>query len=89
MEMEQSWRATRRSGSLAVAKREAWILFEQRMVAGMRLSDRGRADEFERPPGRVVTIGQLARWLSLRNKQLVRYQTSHSIRVELTAWTEQ
>jgi hypothetical protein len=28
-----------RSGSLAVAKREEWILFEQRMVAEIRLSD--------------------------------------------------
>jgi hypothetical protein len=89
IEIEQSWRATCRSGSLAVAKREAWILFEQRMVAEMRLSDPGRSDEFGRPPGRVITIGQLARWLSLRNKRLVRDQTSHSIRVELTAWTDQ
>jgi hypothetical protein len=59
------------------------------MAAEMRLSDLGRSEEFGRPPGRVITIGQLADWLSLRNKRLVRDQTSQGIRVELTAWTDQ
>jgi hypothetical protein len=91
LEVEKSWAETRRSGSLATAKREAWILFERRMLAEIRLSGSEKSDEFRCSRGRVITVVQLAHWLALRNKEMVRHggSPSNGVRVEVTAWTDQ
>lgn len=91
VEIEKSWAGTRRNGSVTTAKREAWLLFERRLLAEMRVSDSEKLDEFGRPHGRVITVAQLAHWLALRNKEMVRRNGSASkaVRVEVTAWTDQ
>ena len=38
----------------------------------MRAANDGRSDEFWRTHSRVITVGQLTHWLSMRNKELVR-----------------
>ena len=93
IEIQRNWSEMRRvrSGSLAAAKREAWMLFEQKILAEMRISDTGKLDEFGRPRGRVITVGQLAHWLALRNKEIARRNgaASDAVRVEVAAWTDQ
>ena len=91
IEIERNWPAAHRNGSRGNARREAWLLFERKMLAEMRAADSGRLDEFGRPHGRVITVGQLAHWLSLRKREMARHRgaASNGIRVELTAWTDE
>jgi hypothetical protein len=68
MELEKSWKMVCRGRSLT-DRREAWMLFEQKILAETRISEPCTSDELRRPRGRVVTVAQLTQWLSLRNKQ--------------------
>jgi hypothetical protein len=91
IEIGRNWPGVRRNGSQRNARREAWLLFERKMLAEMRTADSGRLDEFGRPRGRVIAVGQLAHWLALRNREMARHHgaASNGIRVELTAWTDE
>ena len=42
------------------------MLFERKMANEMRAANDGRSDEFGRTHSRVITLGQLAHWLSMR-----------------------
>ena len=93
LEIERNWAETRRirGGSLANAKREARMLFERKMAGEMRATNEGRSDEFGRTRSRVITVGQLTHWLSMRNKELVRRNgaANGAVLVEVLAWSDQ
>jgi hypothetical protein len=93
--LERNWAETHRErgGRLEAVKREAWMVFERKLLGEMRAENEpGKRSPSGRPRQRVVTLEQLRHWLMVRSDNFERLHRAGAaggeFPIEVTAWSD-